>query len=83
MERGGSRDPDERRAAAEARARARAGEPVDDEGQRMSPATRAAADERPMNRYYGGPDVYGRRRLVAIFGGLVIVAVLFMLLGGC
>jgi hypothetical protein len=77
------RGPDERRAAAEARARARAGQPAGDEAGRSSEATRAAADERPMSRHYGGGDVYGRRRLYAILGGVALVIVLFLLLVGC
>ena len=84
MEGRGARGPDERRAAAEARARARAGQPVDDEtAGGSSSARRDAADARPMSRHYGGADVYGRRRLYVVLAGVALVILLFLLLSSC
>jgi hypothetical protein len=88
MERGGGRSPEERRAAAEARARDRddrpegPGEPLDEdridgEIQRRSP------EGRVMSRHYGGDDVYGRRRLFAVAGAVAVIFILFLLLHGC
>jgi hypothetical protein len=36
-----------------------------------------------MSRHYGGPDVYARRRLIALGAFVVVVVLLFLLLGGC
>jgi hypothetical protein len=88
MERGGGRSPEERRAAAEARARVRDDRPedsrepldedrIDDEIQRRSP------EGRVMSRHYGGDDVYGRRRLFAAAAIVAAIFILFLLLGGC
>lgn len=89
MERGGGRSPDERRAAAEARARARDEAPeqldrseseeqrVDEEIGRRSP------EGRPMSRHYGGDDVYGRRRMFAAAAAVALIFVVFLLLFGC
>jgi hypothetical protein len=91
MERGGGRSPEERRAAAEARARDRGDRPestqdsreprdedrIDDEIQRRSPEGRA------MSRHYGGDDVYGRRRLFAVAAAVAAIFILFLLLHGC
>ena len=59
------RSPEERRAAAEARARARAGEPpaTGDEELLGGTGPRGAAGQ--LSRHYGGGDVYMRRRLIA------------------
>src|SRR5205085_2533888 len=93
MDRGAGRDSEQRRAAAEERARARAsreaapdrdegGEPVDED--RVDQELRRSSPEgRPMSRHYGGPDVYGRRRLFAGAAVVAIVIILFLLLGGC
>jgi hypothetical protein len=82
MEHGGGRTPEQRRAASEARTRARAGapEPGDEEfteaaGGRRSPAS--------MSRHYGGPDVYARRRLIAAGVGIAIVLLLLVFVVGC
>ena len=82
MEHGGGRSPEERRAAAEARARAREGraEPGDDEliGGGGLPARAPEGITR-----YGGSD-YGQRRAIAIgVIALVVVLLLFFLLVGC
>ena len=91
MESGG-RTPEERRAAAEARARARSGEPAtgdedllegtgprdEEEGRSRDIATR---DE--GQRHYGGGDVYLRRRLVALGVVIVLIIAIFLLVGGC
>jgi hypothetical protein len=86
------RSPDERRAAAEARARARRGEPLDtsDEellggsGARGADSARARESApRRMSRHYGGPDVYMRRRLIAGAVVIVLIVVIFLLVGGC
>ena len=85
MERGGGRSPEERRAAAEARARVRGdreaeapaeGEPMD-EDRIDEELVRRSPEGRPMSRHYGGEDVYGRRRL---FGAAAIVALIFVLI---
>jgi hypothetical protein len=92
MESGG-RTPEERRAAAQARARARRGQPratgdeedlgeagpggADDAGAR-------AGESRHMGvRRYGGLDVYLRRRLVAGAVVIVLIIAIFLLVGGC
>ena len=59
----------------------RSGQPIEDELDRgESPRERPGSR---MSRYYGGADVYGRRRLVAGVCILVAVVVLFAMLGGC
>jgi hypothetical protein len=77
------RSPEERRAAAEARARARAGEPPEtgDEEQLRGTGPRGARGE--MTRHYGGGDVFRRRRLIAGAAVIVVLLVLFLLVGGC
>ena len=77
------RSPEERRAAAEARARARQGEPPEtgDEDRVEGSGPRGA--DGPMSRYYGGPDVYMRRRLLAGAAVVVLIIALFLLVGGC
>lgn len=83
IESGGRRSADERRAAAEARQRAREGRGP--EGDAPGEGGEGwAAQERPrMSRHYGGADVYGRRRLIAGVCILIVVLVLFAMLGGC
>lgn len=82
MESGG-RTPEERQAAAEARARARSGEPPATGDEELLRGTGPSGAEGEMSRHYGGPDVYMRRRLIA--GGVVIVLIilLFLVVGGC
>jgi hypothetical protein len=77
------RSPEERRAAAEARARARTGEPPGTGDEELLGGNGPRGAEGDMSRHYGGPDVYMRRRLIA--GGAVIVAIIliFLLVGGC
>ena len=83
MDRGDRRDPEQRRAAAEERARVREGredvayEQEEGEAEGRSPAGR------PMSRHYGGDDVYGRRRLFAAAAVVVVIFILFLLLFGC
>ena len=91
MESGG-RTPEERRAAAEARARARGGEPAtgdedllegsgpsdEEDGRSRDVATRDVGQ-----RHYGGGDVYLRRRLVALGVVIVLIIAIFLLVGGC
>ena len=86
---GRGRTPEERRAAAEERARRRQGReqglPVEEEEEEEAP--RAGGWKRPdlgaMTRHYGGPDVYARRRLVAIGVGLLVLLLLFLAFVGC
>ncbi len=78
----GDRSPEERRAAAEARARARAGEQPEpgDEELLGGAGPRGARGE--MTRY-GGGDVFLRRRLIAGAAIIVVLLVLFLLVGSC
>lgn len=82
MESGG-RTPEQRRAAAEARARARSGEPpaTGDEELLEGAGPRGADEE--LDRHYGGGDVYLRRRLVALGVLIVLIIAIFLLVGGC
>jgi hypothetical protein len=90
MESGG-RTPDDRRAAAEARARARrdvlpaTGDEEDLGGAGPSGAddARARAGAHMGIRHYGGLDVYLRRRLVAGIVVIVLIVGIFLLVGGC
>jgi hypothetical protein len=77
------RSPEERRAAAEARAKARAGEPPEtgDEERLRETGPRGARGE--ISRYYGGGDVFRRRRLIAGAALIVVLLLLFLLVGGC
>ncbi|HEY1237726.1 MAG TPA: hypothetical protein VGE91_05265 [Solirubrobacterales bacterium] len=77
MESGG-RTPEERRAAAEARARARRGEPAATGDEELLEPVGPRGAEGEMEHHYGGGDVYLRRRLIAI--GLVIVAIIVIIL---
>jgi hypothetical protein len=81
MESGG-RTPEERRAAAEARARARRGEPAaTDDEELLGGGPRGA--EGQMSRHYGGLDVYLRRRLLAVGAVIVLIIAIFLLVAGC
>ena len=82
MESGG-RTPDDRRAAAEARARARRGEPTATGDEELIEGTDPRGAEGQMSRRYGGPDVYMRRRLLALAAVIVLIIAIFLLLGGC
>jgi hypothetical protein len=92
MESGG-RTPEERRAAAEARARSRRDEPAatGDEEDVRGAGPRGADDARERAdatrhlgvRHYGGLDVYLRRRLVAGIVVIVLIVGIFLLVGGC
>ena len=74
------RTPEERRAAAEERARARRDEP--------NPTAGPVGDERRpplsrMSRYGGDVDVHKRRRILLVIAALVVIVILFTMLGGC
>jgi hypothetical protein len=77
------RSPEERRAAAEARARARSGEPPATGDEELVSGTGPRGAEGDMSRHYGGPDVYMRRRLLAGAAVIVLIIALFLLVGGC
>jgi hypothetical protein len=77
------RSPDERRAAAEARARARTGEPPATGDEELLGGTGSSGAEGPMSRHYGGPDLYMRRRLIAGAAVIVLIVLIFLLVGGC
>jgi hypothetical protein len=77
------RSPDERRAAAEARARSRSGEPPATGDEELIEGNGPRGAEGEMNRHYGGPDVYMRRRLMAGAAVIVLIIVIFLLIGGC
>jgi hypothetical protein len=77
------RSPEERRAAAEARARARSGEPPATGDEELLEGNGPRGAEGEMNRHYGGPDVYMRRRLMAGAAVIVLIVLIFLLVGGC
>jgi hypothetical protein len=77
------RSPEERRAAAEARARARGGEPPATGDEELIGGNGPRGAEGPMSRHYGGPDVYMRRRLIAGGVAIVVIILLFVVVGGC
>jgi hypothetical protein len=81
MESGG-RSSEERRAAAEARARARSGEPATGDEDLLE-GTGPREPEGEVARHYGGGDVYLRRRLIALGAVIVLIVVIFLLVGGC
>lgn len=82
MESGG-RTPEERRAAAEARARSRRGEPALTGDEEVLEGAGPRGAEGRMERHYGGGDVYLRRRLVALGVVIVLIIAIFLLVGGC
>ena len=92
MESGG-RSPEERRAAAQARAKARSGEPLDTRDEELlggdgprgvdSARARDSATRDTSVRHYGGPDLYMRRRLIAGAAVIVVIILIFLLVGGC
>jgi hypothetical protein len=77
------RSSEERRAAAEARARARQGEPPATGDEELVEGSGPRGADGPMSRHYGGPDVYMRRRLLAGAAVVVLIILLFLLVGGC
>lgn len=81
MESGRGRTPEERQAAAEARARARSGSPQTGDEDLLAPAGRPARAPEGISRY-GGAD-YGRRRMVAIGVGVAVLFLLFLVFVGC
>jgi hypothetical protein len=82
MESGG-RTPEERRAAAEARARARTDEPPETGDEELLEPAGPRGAEGQMDRHYGGGDVYLRRRLIALAVVIVVIVLIFLLVGGC
>ncbi len=77
------RSPEERRAAADARAKARSGEPLDIGDEELLGGSGPRGAEGPMSRHYGGPDLYMRRRLIAGAAVIVLIVLIFLLVGGC
>jgi hypothetical protein len=77
------RSPEERRAAAEARARARGGEPPATGDEELVGGSGPRGADGEMSRHYGGPDLYMRRRLLAGGAVIVLIIALFLLVGGC
>jgi hypothetical protein len=82
MESGG-RTPEERRAAAEARARARTGEPPETGDEDLLEPVGPRGADVELERHYGGGDVYLRRRLIALGVVVVVIVLIFLLVGGC
>jgi hypothetical protein len=82
MESGG-RTPEERRAAAEGRARTRSDEPPATGDEELLEGSGPRGAEGEMSRYGGGPDIYMRRRLVALGIVIVLIIAIFLLVGGC
>ncbi|HSD23407.1 MAG TPA: hypothetical protein VLB79_03685 [Solirubrobacterales bacterium] len=82
MESGG-RTPEERRAAAQARARARRGEPPATGDEELLEGSSPRGAEGQIERHYGGGDVYLRRRLIALGVVIVLIIAIFLLVGGC
>ena len=80
---GRGRTPEERREAAEARARARRGEPPHTGDEELLEPAGPRGAEGEIDRHYGGGDVYLRRRLVALGVVIVLIVVIFLLVGGC
>jgi hypothetical protein len=80
---GRGRTPEERRAAAEARARARSGEPPETGDEELLEPAGPRGAEGEMTRHFGGPNVYLRRRLVAVGVVVVLIVLIFLLVGGC
>jgi hypothetical protein len=77
------RSSEERRAAAEARARARSGEPPDTGDEELLGGSGPRGADGEMSRHYGGPDLYMRRRLIAGAAVIVLIVLIFLLVGGC
>ena len=77
------RSSEERRAAAEARARARTGEPPDTGDEELLGGSGPRGADGEMSRHYGGPDVYMRRRLIAGAAVIVLIVLIFLLVASC
>ena len=77
------RSSEERRAAAEARARSRRGEPPATGDEDLLEGSGPRGAEGPVSHHYGGPDVYMRRRLIAGAAVIVVIVLIFLLVGGC
>ena len=77
------RSPEERRAAAAARARSRSGEPPATGDEELLEGNGPRGADGPMSRHFGGPDVYMRRRLIAGAVVIAVIILLFLLVGGC
>jgi hypothetical protein len=77
------RSSEERRAAAEARARARSDEPPDTGDEELLGGSGPRGADGEMSRHYGGPDVYMRRRLIAGAAVIVLIVLIFLLVGSC
>jgi hypothetical protein len=77
------RSSEERRAAAEARARARSGEPTATGDEELLEGSGQRGAEGEMSRHYGGPDLYMRRRLIAAAAVVAVVVVIILLLVSC
>jgi hypothetical protein len=80
---GRGRTPEERRAAAQARARSRQGEPPETGDEDLLEGAGPRGAEGRVERHYGGGDVYLRRRLVALAIVIVVIVLIFLLVGGC
>jgi hypothetical protein len=80
---GSGRTPEERRAAAEARARTRRGEPPETGDEDLLEPAGPRGPEGEVARHYGGGDVYLRRRLIALAAVIVVIILIFLLVGGC
>jgi hypothetical protein len=80
---GSGRTPEERHAAAEARARARRGEPPETGDEDLLEPAGPRGAEGEMTRHYGGPNIYLRRRLIAVAAVIALIVVIFLLVGGC
>lgn len=80
---GRGRTPEERRAAAEARARARSGEPPETGDEELLEPVGPRGAEGRLERHYGGGDIYLRRRLIALGMVIVVIVLIFLLVGGC
>ena len=83
MESSGGRSAEERREAAEARARARSGEARTGDEDLMAPGGEPARAPEGISRHYGGSDVYARRRLLAFGAAAIVLLILFLLVVGC
>ena len=77
------RSPEERQAAAEARARSRSGEPPATGDEELLGGDGPRGADGSMSRHYGGPDVYMRRRLIAGAAVIVVIVLIILLVGGC
>lgn len=82
MEHGGGRSAEERRAAVEARARAREGRVETGDEELLGGGGEPARAPEGVSRHYGGADVFARRRLIAAIA-IVVVALVLIAVVGC